>query len=60
MDIYDGKLWTEMDLEDLTAILRSGDTIEEAAHHLCRLGTVDDVRRKAEELGLKYTSRKPS
>jgi len=49
-----------MDIEDLAAILRSGDTIEEAAHHLCRSGTIEEVRRKAEELGLKYTSRKPS
>ena len=60
IDIYDGAPWTEMDLEDLTAVLKAGDTIEEAAHHLCRSGTVEDVRRQAEELGLKYTSRKPS
>ena len=60
MDIYDGEPWTEMDIEDLTAALKSGDTIEDAAHHLCRSGTVEDVRRKAEELGLKYTSREPS
>ena len=60
MDIYDGEPWTEMDIEDLTAALKSGDTIEDAAHHLCRSGTVEDVRLKAEELGLKYTSRKPS
>ena len=53
MDIYDHEPWTEMDLRDLTAALRSGDTIEDAAQHLCRSGTVDDVRRKAEELGLK-------
>jgi hypothetical protein len=52
MDIYDGHPWTEMDVEDLTAVLRSGDTIEEAAQHLCRSGTVEDVRRKAESLGL--------
>jgi len=56
IDIYDGSPWTEMDIEDLTAVLKSGDTIEDAAHHLCRSGTVEDVRRKAEELGLKYTS----
>jgi hypothetical protein len=57
MDIYDQEPWREMDLRDLTAALRSGDTIEDAAQHLCRSGTVDDVRRKAEELGLKYKSR---
>lgn len=34
-------------------VLCNGDhTIEEAAGHLCRSGTVDDVRRKARELGL--------
>jgi hypothetical protein len=51
-DIYDGDPWTEMDVRDLTAAIKSGDTIQEAASHLCRSGTVDDVRRKAEELGL--------
>ena len=49
IDIYDGEPWTEMDVEDLTAALKSGDTIEDAAQHLCRSGTIDDVRRKAEE-----------
>ena len=50
-DIYDGEPWTEMDVRDLVSSLRSGHTIEETARHLCRLGTVEDVRRKAEELG---------
>jgi len=53
-DIYDGFPWTEMDIEDLTAALKHGDTIEDAANHLCRSGTVGEVRRKAEELGLHY------
>jgi hypothetical protein len=53
-DTYDGDPWTEIDVKDLTAALRSGDTIEEAAQFLCRSGTVDEVRRKAEELGLSY------
>jgi hypothetical protein len=56
-DIYDGEPWTEMDIRDLAAALQSGDTIEDAAHHLCRSGTVDEVRRKAEELGLNYSSK---
>jgi hypothetical protein len=34
-DIYDGSPWTEMDIRDLTAALRSGSTIEDAAQHLC-------------------------
>src|SRR5215467_7698290 len=53
-DIYDREPWTEMDVRDLISSLKSGSTIEDAAHYLCRSGTVDDVRRKAEELGLKY------
>ena len=57
MDIYDGSPWTEMDIRDLIAALQSGSTIEDAAHHLCRSGTVDDVRRKAEELGLSYKTK---
>jgi len=56
-DTYDGSPWTEMDVEDLTAALKSGSTIEDAAQHLCRSGTVDDVRRKAEELGLIYKTK---
>jgi hypothetical protein len=43
-----------MDIRDLTAAFKHGDTIEEAAQHLCRSGT---IRRKAEELGLSRTSR---
>ena len=58
IDANDGKHWSERDVRDLMASLRCGDTIEEAAQHLCRTGTVDEVRRKAEELGLKYKSRR--
>jgi hypothetical protein len=54
IDVYDGEPWTEMDVRDLTASVLCGDAIEEAAEFLCRSGTIDDVRRKAEELGLKY------
>jgi hypothetical protein len=46
-----------MDVRDLAAALQSGSTIEDAAQHLCRSGTIDEVRRKADELGLKYKSR---
>ncbi len=52
----DGKHWSENDVRNLMASLRCGDTIEEAAERLCRSGTIDEVRRKAEELGLKYKS----
>ena len=57
IDANDGEPWTEMDIRDLTAALEHASTIEEAAEHLCRSGTLDDVRRKAEELGLTYKSR---
>jgi hypothetical protein len=56
-DANDGKSWTEIDVRGLMAALRVGDTIEEAAEHLCRSGKIKDVRHKAEELGLKYKSR---
>ena len=54
-DIHDGSPWTEMDVEDLTP-LKSGDPIEDAAKHRRRSGGAieKDVRRKTEELGLKY------
>ena len=57
IDAHDGDFWTEMAVRDLMSELRSGYSIEEAAQHLCRSGTVEDVRRKAEELGLKYKRR---
>ena len=57
IDAHDGDFWTDMDIRDLMSELRCGSSIEEAAQHLCRSGTVEDVRRKAEELGLKYRSR---
>jgi len=51
---YDGRPWTEQDIRDLRGLLRDvflrDDIVEEAAKYLCRAGTVDDVRRKAEEL----------
>jgi hypothetical protein len=53
----DANTWTEIDVRGLMAALRVGDTIEEAAEHLCRSGTIKDVQHKAEELGLKYKSR---
>jgi hypothetical protein len=51
-DANDGKPWSEMDLFDLRDGLAYGGSIEEAAGFLCRAGTVEEVRRKAEELGL--------
>jgi hypothetical protein len=51
-DLNDGKPWSEMDLFDLRNSLAHGESIEEVAGFLCRSGTVEEVRRKAEELGL--------
>jgi hypothetical protein len=51
-DLNDGKPWSEMDERDLKAELTNGASIEEAAGHLCRAGTTDEVARKAKELGL--------
>ncbi len=53
MDIYDGADWTEMDIDDLKSAIEGGASIEDAAEFLCRSGSVDDVARKCEELGLK-------
>ena len=51
-DVNDGKEWTQDDLQDLALALKDGGTIEGAADFLGRWGTQQDVRRKAEELGL--------
>jgi hypothetical protein len=50
-DVNDGKPWSEMDLFDLRNSLAYGRSIEEVAGFLCRSGTVQEVRRKAEEMG---------
>jgi len=52
VDIYDGEPWSETDINDLRIHLEQGISIDEIARFLCRAGTVDEVRRKAEELGL--------
>jgi hypothetical protein len=52
VDLNDGKPWSEMDLWDLKNSLAQGESIQEVAGFLCRSGTVDEVRRKAKELGL--------
>ena len=50
LDAHDGDPWSEMDIRDLTLAIKAGDTIEEVESFLCRSGTVDDVRRMAQEL----------
>src|SRR5262249_2411056 len=39
-DTNDGRTWTEMDVRQLMACLKGGDTIEDTAKHLCRSGTI--------------------
>jgi hypothetical protein len=55
-DLHDGDPWSEMAVRDLRDALGQGDSIEKAAEFLCRSGTLNDVRRKADELGLTYHS----
>jgi hypothetical protein len=55
-DLHDGDPWSEMAVRDLRDALGQGDSIETAAEFLCRSGTVDDVRRKANEVGLAFRS----
>jgi hypothetical protein len=50
-DRNDGKEWSSADLADLALLLKDGGTVESAAFFLCREGTVEEVRRKALELG---------
>jgi len=40
-----------MDERDRKTVLTHGGSLEEAAGHLCRAGTRDEVARKATELG---------
>ena len=53
MDANSGEPWSELDIADLTHSLAYGNTIADAASLLCR--DVDEVRKKAKELGLKST-----
>ena len=53
-DANDGKEWSDADIWDLKNSLAQGRSIEEVTEFLCRQGTPDDVRHKADELGLKY------
>jgi hypothetical protein len=55
MDLYDHAPWTPMDIEDLKSSIEHGLSIEEAAEFLCRSGSIEDVRRKVEELRLVQT-----
>lgn len=54
IDLNDGKEWSQMDIFDLRNSVAYGLSLSEVAQFLCRGGTLDDVRRKAEELGLTF------
>ena len=41
-----------MDIDDLKAAIEHGTSVEVVTEFLCRSGSVDDVKRKAKELGL--------
>jgi hypothetical protein len=56
-DTNDRKPWSEMDKFDLRAAVESGNTPEEAAGFLCRSGTVEEVKRRADAMGLKWRDR---
>ena len=47
-----GKEWSAADIEDLSLALKDGGTVEGAAFFLCRDGSIEEVRQKAQELGL--------
>ena len=51
-DQNDGKEWSAVDIEDLALALKDGGSVEGAAYFLCRVGTLEEVRQKAQELGL--------
>ena len=56
MDANSDEPWSELDIADLTHSLAYGNTIADAASLLCR--EVDEVRKKAKELGLEEHSGK--
>jgi hypothetical protein len=57
-DIYDGAPWTEEDVAEIQNAVARGSTIEDIAELICRSGSIEDVERKAKELGLKPQLRK--
>jgi len=53
-DIYDGSPWTEMDVEDLTSALQLWRQDRRRCTASVSVRDRDEVRLKAEELGLSY------
>ena len=56
-DPNEDKQWTAMDLKDLRNTLARGGSIEDVAIFMCRGGTEDKVRKKADGMGWWPTSR---
>jgi hypothetical protein len=54
-DLNDFKDWTVMDIADLRNHAEFGASLKETASFLCRAGSLEDVRQKAEELGLRFS-----
>ena len=52
-DIYNNPPWTDMDIDDLKAAIENGRSVQDAAEFHRRSDSIDDVRQKCEELGLK-------
>ena len=50
-DMNDDKQWSATDFDDLRNVLARRGSIEDVAIFLCRPGSQDAVRRKAEEIG---------
>jgi hypothetical protein len=57
-DTNDNEPWSEMDIDDLKASAESGDSLRDAAIFLCRTGTLEEVAKKAAELGLIFRDTK--
>lgn len=55
-DLNDGKLWSDMDVNDLRSAATYGRTLEETAEFLCRSSSLDDVAAKAKDIGVFFRS----
>jgi hypothetical protein len=58
-DLFDGTPWTDGDIKDLKNEIEHGRSLETIAEFLCRSGSVNEVQRKAVELGLELGVRTP-
>ena len=54
-DLNDFKDWSAMDIADLKNHALFGASLKETASFLCRAGSLDNVAKKAKEVGLKFS-----